>query len=123
VKVDIKGPEVEVFADLLLQNVFYNLIDNALKYGGGQLKTITIFSEETDAGLIIAVEDDGMGISAADKEHLFKRGFGKQTGLGLFLSREILSITSITITENSLFGKGTRFEITVPKDGYRFIKK
>ena len=72
---------------------------------------------------MIVLEDDGRGISAEDKEHLFKRGFGKQTGFGLFLSREILSLSGITITENSLPGKGARFEITVPKDEYRFIKK
>jgi PAS domain S-box-containing protein len=123
VKVTINGPEVEVFADPLFQKVFYNLIDNALRYGGDHLKTITISPEETDAGLVIAVEDDGMGINASDKEHLFKRGFGKQTGLGLFLSREILSLSGITINENGMPGKGARFEITVPKDGYRFIKK
>jgi PAS domain S-box-containing protein len=123
VKVIVNGPQTEVFADLLLQKVFYNLIDNALRYGGSALKTITFTSEKRDAGLVIAVEDDGVGISTEDKDHLFKRGFGKQTGLGLFLSREILSITGITVTENSLPGKGARFEITVPKDGYRLIKK
>jgi PAS domain S-box-containing protein len=123
VKVIVNGPQAEVFADMLFQKVFYNLIDNALRYGGNQLKTITISYEENSAGLVITVEDNGAGISAADKEYLFKRGFGKQTGLGLFLSREILSITGNTITENSLPGKGARFEITVPKDGYRLIKK
>jgi PAS domain S-box-containing protein len=106
-----------------IQKVFYNLIDNALRYGGDQLKTITIFPEETDAGLVVVIEDDGAGISASYKGHLFKRGFGKQTGLGLFLSREILSITGIAITENSLPGKGARFEITVPNGEYRVIKQ
>jgi PAS domain S-box-containing protein len=123
VKIIVNEPQVEIFADMLFQKVFYNLVDNALRYGGNQLKTITINFEERDAGLVITVEDNGVGISTADKDHLFKRGFGRQTGLGLFLSREILSITGITITENSLPGKGARFEITVPKDGYRFIKK
>jgi signal transduction histidine kinase len=117
VKVIVNGPQAEVFADLLFQKVFYNLVDNALKYGGSDLETITITPEERDAGLAIADEDNGGGISAADKDHLFKRGFGRKTGLGLFLSREILSITGITITENSLPGKGARFEITVPRMG------
>ncbi len=117
VKVIVNGPQAEVFADLLLQKVFYNLIDNALRYGGSDLKTITISPEETDAGLVIAVEDDGVGISAADKEHLFKRGFGKQTGLGLFLSREILSITGITITENSLPGKVPGLKLPYQRTG------
>jgi signal transduction histidine kinase len=53
-------------------------------------------------------------------ERIFEQGFGKNTGLGLFLSREILAITGLTITENSVPGKGARFEITVPKGAYRF---
>lgn len=53
-------------------------------------------------------------------ERIFEQGFGKNTGLGLFLSREILAITGITITENGTPGKGARFEITVPKGAYRF---
>jgi len=48
------------------------------------------------------------------------RGFGKNTGLGLFLSKEILSITDITITENGEPDKGARFEMVVPKGAYRF---
>jgi len=71
-------------------------------------------------GLTILCEDDGVGISAGDKKKLFTRGFGKNTGLGLFLSREIFAITGITITENGEPGKGARFEITVPKGMYRF---
>ena len=53
----------------------------------------------SDTGLIIIIADNGAGISTEDKQHLFEHGFGKHTGLGLFLSREILSITGITISE------------------------
>ncbi len=119
VEVDPKNPEV--FADRLFEKVFYNLIDNALRYGGDQMKTIRFSSQETETCLTILCEDDGMGISAEDKKKLFTRGFGKNTGLGLFLSREILAITGITITENGIPGKGARFEITVPKGMYRFM--
>jgi signal transduction histidine kinase len=100
--------------------VFYNLIDNALRYGGEQMTTIQVSSQESDTGLTLLCEDDGVGITEEDKKRLFTRGFGKNTGLGLFLSREILSITGITITENGTPGKGARFEITVQKGGYRF---
>jgi hypothetical protein len=51
---------------------------------------------------------------------LFLNVFGRHTGLGLFLSREILSIKGITITGNGEPGKGARFEITVPDGAYRF---
>ncbi len=121
VEVDPKNPEL--FADRLFEKVFYNLIDNALRYGGAGMKTIRVSSLEIDMGLLIVCEDDGVGISAEDKKRLFTRGFGKNTGLGLFLSREILAITGITITENGVPGKGARFEITVPKGMWRMIGK
>ncbi|MCX6690328.1 MAG: HAMP domain-containing sensor histidine kinase [Methanoregula sp.] len=117
VEVDPKNPEI--FADLLFEKVFYNLIDNALRYGGADMKMIRFSSRESDSGLTIVCEDDGVGITAEDKKRLFTRGFGKNTGLGLFLSREILAITGITITENGTSGKGARFEITVPKGMWR----
>ncbi|MFA5212415.1 MAG: PAS domain S-box protein, partial [Methanoregula sp.] len=117
VDVDPKNPEI--FADQLFEKVFYNLIDNALRYGGEEMKTIRFSSQESDARLTILCEDDGVGISPDEKKHLFVRGFGKNTGLGLFLSREILLITGITITENGTQGKGARFEITVPKGMWR----
>ncbi|MFA6363621.1 response regulator [Methanoregula sp.] len=109
----------EVFADPLITKVIYNLIDNALRYGGNQMKTICISSQESDASLTILCEDNGVGITAENKKHLFTMGFGKNTGFGLFLSSEILAITSITITENGTPGKGARFEITVPKGMWR----
>ena len=59
---------------------------------------------------------------ANDKETIFERGFGKNTGLGLFLSREILSITNITIKESGEFQHGARFEMFVPKGVYRLSK-
>ena len=115
------GLSLEVFADLLLVRVFYNMIDNALRYGGEKMTTIRVSSLESDHGLIIILEDDGIGIPADQKEAVFNRGYFKHMGFGLFLSREILAITGITIAENGVPGKGARFEITVPKGGYRYI--
>jgi signal transduction histidine kinase len=71
-------------------------------------------------GLTLIFEDDRAGIPNGEKEKIFQRGFGKNTGLGLFLCREILSITGITIKETGEPGKGERFEIVVPQGFYRF---
>lgn len=120
IRIEPVCPGLEIFADPLLEKVFYNLIDNALRYGGPDMTMIRISSQESDMGVVITVEDNGAGISAEYKKRLFERGFGHHTGLGLFLSREILSITGITITGNSEPGKGARFEILVPKGGYQF---
>ena len=120
VHVEADPADPDVYADPLFEKVFYNLIDNALRYGGDQMKTIRVSSQESDTSLTIVCEDDGIGISADDQKKLFRKGFGKHTGLGLFLSREILAITGITIRETGEPGKGARFEITVPKGAYRF---
>lgn len=109
---------VEIYADLMLKKVFENLVDNSLRHGGN-VTGIRIHSRTTPEGLIIFYEDNGIGIPEEDKEDIFERGFGKNTGLGLFLVREILGITGITIRETGENGKGARFEIRVPNGEYR----
>ncbi len=109
---------IEVYADPLFEKAFYNLIDNSLRYGE-KLTRIWCTCQENEQGLNVMYEDNGIGISIEDKPKLFRKGFGKNTGLGLFLIREILAITGITITENGEPKKGVRFEIQVPKGRYR----
>jgi signal transduction histidine kinase len=111
---------VEIFADPLFEKVIFNLVDNAARHGEHATE-ITFTTAETGTGFTIVSEDNGIGVTAGDKVRLFQRGFGKHTGLGLFLSREILGITGITMTENGTPGKGARFEIVVAKGSYRFI--
>jgi len=110
---------VEVYADPLIVKVFYNLMDNAVRYGGN-ITTIRFFVHGSRNDHLIVCEDDGEGIPIEEKEKIFERGFGKNTGLGLALSREILDITDITIRETRVPGKGARFEITVPKGKWRY---
>ena len=115
---EIPEDNLEIYADPLLIKVFYNLFDNARQHGES-VTHISISHHPTGTGLIITVADNGIGISTEDKPHLFERGFGKNTGLGLFLSLEILSITGISICENGTPGNGAQFEITVPEGTYR----
>lgn len=120
IEIDFGNPHLEVFADPLLEKVFYNLVDNALRYGGDQMTALKVTDRQENETLVIHVEDNGVGIPHEDKLQLFVKGFGQNTGLGLFLSREILSITGITITETGEPGKGARFEMVVPKGMFRF---
>ena len=120
IRVEVGREDLSVYADPMFGKVFYNLIDNALRYGGGAMTTIRISCQETDRGLVLIFEDDGAGIAIGDKRRLFEQGFGKHTGLGLFLTREILAITGITITETGEPGKGARFEMVVPQGAFRF---
>jgi PAS domain S-box-containing protein len=109
---------LEVYADPLLENVFHNLIDNSMRHGGG-VTSVWLTALHDEIGEKIVYEDNGQGIAAREKEDIFKRGYGKNTGFGLFLSREILGITGLSIKETGTFGKGARFEIRVPHGCYR----
>jgi len=110
---------VEILADPLFERVIFNLLDNAFRYGGPSLSEIRVSRRMEGDSLIIVIEDNGAGIALPDKKNLFKRGFGKHTGLGLFLSREILAITGLEIRETGEPGKGARFEILVPPGRFR----
>ncbi|WP_214034896.1 CHASE4 domain-containing protein [Methanospirillum sp.] len=116
------GKNYEVFADQLLQKVFYNLIDNSLKHGKSVFY-IMVHTRVQDGNLVIIYEDDGEGIQDSMKERVFERGVGSGTGWGLFFVREVLGLTGITITEEGTFGIGAKFLITVPEGGYRQLQQ
>ncbi|MDD3407730.1 MAG: PAS domain S-box protein [Methanomicrobium sp.] len=109
---------IEIFADPLFEKVIYNLIDNAVRHGE-TITEISFYSKTSDSGLVIYCEDDGVGISEDVKEKIFRREHYKNSGLGLFLSREILAITGLTIIETGTPGSGARFEIHVPSGMFK----
>nr|WP_245249674.1 PAS domain S-box protein [Methanolinea mesophila] len=117
VSCDFSG--LEIYADPLVEKVFYNLMENTLRHGGKPTR-ITCSSRKDADDLVIEYHDDGVGVPEDAKEAIFRRGFGTHTGLGLFLSREILSITGISISESGEPGKGACFEIRVPPGRYRW---
>lgn len=122
VEITVDVEPVEIYADLLLERVFYNLMENALNYGR-TLTRIRFSFVRTKTGGIIICEDDGAGVPAGEKENIFRRQYFWHTGLGLFLSREILAITGITIAETGTPGTGARFEMVVPDGAWRAAKK
>jgi PAS domain S-box-containing protein len=110
--------DIEIYADPLLEKVFYTLIENTLRHG--HHATAVIFSSiRKENELILVYEDNGTGVEPREKEQIFERGYGKNTGFGLYLAREILTITGMSIKETGVQGKGARFEITVPAQHYR----
>jgi len=109
---------VEVYADPLIEKVFSNLIENALRYGE-TITTITFSLRREGDAFTIICEDDGVGVARDEKEKIFTYAHGMNTGLGLFLAREILAITGIAIKETGVPGRGARFEIRCPAEVIR----
>jgi hypothetical protein len=121
VNIEYEIEDVEIYADLMFVTVLYNLFDNSIRHGE-RVTTIKIKTVEDNGSLIISYEDNGIGLTEDEKKTLFVRGVGKNSGLGMFLSREILSMTDIEIEEVGKEGVGVVFLITVHPGYYRFRK-
>ncbi len=113
---------VGIYADRLFVKVLYNLLENAIRHGD-TIKTITISTnKQEDGSLLITIEDDGCGIPENEKELIFRYGYGKNTGFGLAFAKDIASVTGITLIENGEAGRGARFVLTVPEQGWMEAK-
>jgi PAS domain S-box-containing protein len=109
-----------VVADSLLMQLFYNFIDNSFKHG--EKVTQIRLSCFKDYGKVkLFYEDDGVGISDANKPKLFEAGFttGKGSGLGLSMIKKMIEVYGWTITEEGEPGKGAKFTLTIPKNSQK----
>jgi PAS domain S-box-containing protein len=106
-----------VLADSLLRQLFYNLVDNSLKYGKKITKIKVHYERTSQDELKLIYEDDGIGIPAAEKSKLFKEGYstGGSTGHGLYLIKKIMEAYGWAIQETGEPGQGARFVMTIPK--------
>jgi signal transduction histidine kinase len=100
--------------------VIRNLLSNAAKYSPAG-SDITVRIQRASGKAIVAVTDQGVGISPEDQANLFTR-FGRMqstphvqgTGLGLWLSREIARMHDGDLTVQSTIGRGSTFVLEVP---------
>lgn len=124
VRLQIEGDAtVEAMAsgDLLYRCVF-NLVDNAIKYGG-EGGAVGVRVARTGDDVSIRVSDSGPGIEAGELEHVFERFYridkGRSrreggTGLGLSIVREIVRSMAGDVVAESTPGQGSTFAITLP---------
>jgi len=110
---------LQVYADPMLEKVFFTLVENTLRHGE-KATEVRFHYEKTDDGVILVYSDNGIGIPKDKKLSIFKRGYGMHTGLGLYISQEILTITHLAISETGEYGMGARFEIFIPQEYCRF---
>ena len=99
------------------------LLDNAIKYGR-ENTAITITAKPRGGDVVVAITDQGIGIKAADLDHIFDRFYRADTsrsknstagyGLGLSIAKQITDIHRGTITADSKLGVGTTFTLSLP---------
>lgn len=112
-----------VAQEVMLTQLFQNLIGNSIKYRGEAAPTIHISVERTEEGCLFSVRDNGIGIDPADSERVFgmvKRLHGKElpgTGIGLTLCRKVVERHGGRIWVESETGRGATFKFTIPTVG------
>jgi signal transduction histidine kinase len=103
-----------------IEQVVYNLVGNALKYGAGKPVTVEVAAEATEARVV--VRDQGIGIDPSRIGAIFERferavssrhfgGFG----LGLYVVREVVMAHGGTVTVDSKLGEGATFTVKLPR--------
>jgi len=104
-----------------LEQILYNLINNAVKYQGPG-GSIQISAQNVDNAVEITVLDHGIGIQEEDLPHVFDRYYRAKTaktggyGLGLSIVKTYVEAHGGKIRVESTAGKGTRFHFTMPND-------
>ena len=108
-----------------LNQILYNLMDNAIKYTP-EKGTIHVSLKKEEEELVWRVRDNGIGIPEEDQEHIFERFYRVDkarsretggTGLGLSIVRQMVKMHGGTISVNSVMGEGTEFVVAFPQEG------
>lgn len=104
----------------LMRHILSNLLSNAFKYSpdGSPVKFVV---QQTDADIVFSVQDQGMGIPAAEQANLFEPFFRASnakavtgTGLGLSIVKEFVGMHGGKLHFESRENGGTRFMVTIP---------
>ena len=107
-----------------LEQILYNLIDNAIKFNRAEGR-VTITTEAEDGRAAIHIEDTGVGIAAQDLPRVFERLYRADksrsrrtegTGLGLAIVKHLVQAHGGEISVRSELGRGSRFTFTLPTD-------
>jgi signal transduction histidine kinase len=113
-----KGDQLFTLDATLLKHIVMNLVSNAIKFSP-ENSTITVSTNVSKEEFVLAVQDQGIGISKEDQQHLFERFFRGEnvtniqgTGLGLHIVAKYAELMNGAISCHSDLGSGTQFVIT-----------
>jgi signal transduction histidine kinase len=112
----------EIYADSQILKVFHNIFENTIIHGKNATE-IRVTCTKKDHGLFLSIQDNGIGIPEELRQEIFQPTMLQNRGLGLFIAKEILSITGLTLQEGGISGTGARFEIDIPTGCFRLHEK
>lgn len=119
----LNAEEFHLIADNVhLTNVLFNLVDNAIKYSK-EKPEVTVTTTNKNNGILISIQDQGVGIQKDQIRHIFEKFYRVPTGnihdvkgfgLGLYYVKLIIEAHNGTIHVNSEYGEGTTFDVWLP---------
>lgn len=132
IALDIKEIDYNVYSDIKWVEFMINqLIINAIKYSKGGDGKVTISAEEKKNNIILSIIDNGVGIVEQDINRVFDKGFtgengrifGKSTGMGLYLCKNLCDKLGLGITITSKVNEWTKIELIFPKGNFLSFKE
>ena len=126
IQAEVRCPDT-VYTDVKwIAFILNQLILNAVKYRRDSGARIRISTERESHGVLLTVEDNGLGIRPEELPRVFDKGFtgtngrirGQSTGMGLYLCRKLCGKLGIRIGAESAEGRGTRITLEFPVSDY-----
>ncbi len=126
IKVQIENVDMTVYSDSKwIEFILHQIISNSIKYMDKKESILKISCIENNGEVILTIDDNGVGISEKSQEKIFEKGytgengrrFGKSTGMGLYLCRNLCEKLGLGIKLQSKDGQGTRVSILFPNNG------
>jgi len=124
IRITTADEDLAIEADAVkLEQVFVNLLDNALKYGNRPGLTVEFYAERLGPKVHLRVSDNGPGIPYEDQEHIFERFYRVHkdrarhtggTGLGLSIVKNVVELHGGEVSLQSLPGTGSTFQVVLP---------
>lgn len=124
IRTELNADPSTLYADELhITNLVYNLVDNAIKYSPEKI-SITIRTQNEGKDFLLSIADEGAGISAEDQKHIFEKFYRVNTGnvhdvkgfgIGLNYVSQVVQLHHGKISVQSELGKGSCFEVRIPR--------
>lgn len=123
VKINIDNLDKEVYSDSMwLKFILGQIISNSIKYMNKKNSELKFYCNENKEGIILSVEDNGIGISDKDIDKVFLKGFTgengrkftKSTGMGLYICKKLCEKLNLGISIESVEDKFTRVSLIFP---------
>lgn len=121
--IEIGELELEVYSDRKWVSFMVSqILGNAIKYMGNKQGKIKIDATRSKNKVVLTIEDEGVGISPKDIKRVFDKGFtgengrrfGKSTGIGLYLCKQLCNKLGLDLTLSSEEGRGTKVQLIFP---------